>query len=60
MVGITKDSGFDSERLLWLNHVILIGKMVISKVKYGKQRKMVQLLDEELNYRGIRSFKSIK
>ena len=36
-----------------INHIILIGKMVISKVKYGKQRNMIYLLEHELQNRGF-------
>ena len=37
-----------------INFIILISKMVISKVKYGKRRNMVALLQEELYNRNIK------
>ncbi len=36
-----------------INHIYLISKMVISKVKYGKRRNMVDLLHQELKERNI-------
>ena len=38
-----------------INYIILIAKMVISKVKYGKSRNMVLLLQNELHMRGVTS-----
>ena len=40
--------------ILEVNHILLIGKMVISKVKYGKRQNMVVLLHEELANRNIK------
>ena len=38
-----------------INNIILIGKMVVSKIKYGKFRDIITLFNEELCYRGILS-----
>jgi len=53
MGGYYNNSGIKREDYMKINHIILVGKMVISKFKYGKQRNIKDLLLEELSYRGL-------
>ena len=52
MTGYFNDA-INKRILTEINHIILIGKMVISKVKYGKRKNMTWLFQEELHSRNI-------
>ena len=54
MVGYL-DQKLNQKVLQKINYIILIAKMVVSKVKYGKFRNMVGLFHEELKSRKITS-----
>ena len=43
LLGFQKISGVSKKRLSKINHAIAIGKMVITKFKYGKQRNIIEI-----------------
>jgi len=53
MLGIIKESGIGKADLLKVNHIILVGKMVISKIKYGPKKYPLETLEHELKLRNL-------
>ena len=53
IVGVLKIYGVTTVDLGWINHVILVGKMVISKVKYGPKRHYLEILEHDLKTRNL-------
>ena len=53
MLGISKDDITKENIRTKINHALLVGKMVISKIKYGKRRHIIDTFNTEALYRNI-------
>ena len=53
LLGVPFGTNFSKKDTRIVNHVCLIGKMVISKFKYGKYYNIRYLLETELRHRGV-------
>ena len=53
MIGILERKGVSKTDVVWINHMILVGKMVISKVKYGPKRPTLAVLKNDLTIRHL-------
>lgn len=53
MLGITKINGVSSGVISWINHIILVAKMIISKIRYGPNIAPKTRIDMELKIRGL-------
>ena len=53
LLGITTSDKLSTKTLKTLNHMILVGKMSISKMKYGKGGDLLVLFENECSYRKI-------
>lgn len=53
MLGITQIEQTDKSTFTWINHMILVAKMVISKMKYGPKRFPLEILDLDLRLRRL-------
>ena len=54
MLGYLSIRGFNANDVEFVNKLILIGKMVISKMKYGPKKHYLQILEYELSIRKMR------
>ena len=54
MLGIISVKDMDKNDLRWVNQIILVGKMVISKFKYGPHKFPIELLKSELELRKLK------
>ena len=55
MLGLINENGVKRRDILFINKVILIGKLVISKFKYGKYVNIINLMDNEMRIRKIQT-----
>ena len=53
MLGVQGVDGINRKEMNWINHIILVGKMVVSKLKYGKHKYNLALLENELRIRQL-------
>ena len=53
MLGLLIVEGINKKEIIWINHLILVGKMVISKLKYGNFKHNLILLEKELRIRRL-------
>ena len=53
LLGITSRDKVSKKCIEYINSLMLVGKMVISKIKYGKARDYVYLLETELRSRNL-------
>ena len=53
MLGILQLPGVGKTDVLRINYLILIGKMVISKIKYGPKKYYLEVLESELRIRKV-------
>ena len=53
LLGVLPKKGIKKQDLYLINHLILIGKLVISKGKYGKVSNFISILEHELMLRKI-------
>ena len=53
LLGISKDDVSKEMVRTKINHALLVGKMVISKVKYGKQTQIINTFNTEALYRNV-------
>ena len=53
MLGIIAKKGFKKQDLCIINRIIMIGKLVISKGKYGKAPNFKTILEHELSLRNL-------
>ncbi|MEM6737394.1 MAG: reverse transcriptase domain-containing protein [Bacteroidota bacterium] len=53
MLGVNQSTKQMNNSIKWVNHVILVGKMVISKIKYGPNSLIVDTLLIELGKRNL-------
>ena len=53
MLGIRNHDSMTKTDMKWANEIILIGKMVISKYKYGSYKFPIELLTNELEIRKL-------
>ena len=54
MLGIQCLDGTNKNEIKWINEIILVGKMVISKFKYGMYKFPLELLTKELELRKLK------
>ena len=54
MLGIINHKKISKTDLKWVNHIILVGKMVISKYKYGPMKLPLEILSKELDLRKLK------
>ena len=53
MLGIVGLEGVSKSILIEINHIILVGKLVISKFKYGNKKFSINLIKQELRFRKL-------
>lgn len=53
MLGILSHKNINRNDLKWINHVIMVGKMVISKFKYGPVKHPLEILKNDLHLRKL-------
>ena len=53
MVVVINKPNLNKKDILWINHIILVGKMVISKMKYGPKRYPLVILEQDLRLRNL-------
>ena len=53
MLGIQKHNNVNRIDIKWINEIIVVGKMVISKHKYGSYKFPIELLKNELRLRKL-------
>ena len=53
MLGIIAKKGIKKQDLCIINRIIMIGKLVISKGKYGKAPNFKTILEQELSLRNL-------
>ena len=53
LLGVTNQDQFDKRYIAKINHAILIGKMVISKYKYGNAHNLKLTFERESRLRGL-------
>ena len=52
--GLEREQGqICTKNIHWVNHVLLVAKMVISKIKYGKESYSINILENELRKRKL-------
>ena len=53
LLGVTRDDAIDKRYIMQINHAILIGKMVISKFKYGNARNLINIFENDARIRNL-------
>ena len=53
LLGMAELENLSRKRVEEINHIILIGKMVISKFKYGVKRNIQYMFENEISVRKI-------
>ena len=53
LLGITDLLGASHKDVMIINHIFAIGRMVISKFKYGKQRNIIEIYETDCSIRKI-------
>ena len=53
LLGIVNNNRLSKEVVNTINYICLIGKMVISRFKYGKHYNIIYLFENEIKNRGV-------